>query len=96
MVTVLEQLNKVLEYKVLIKAVLGYTFSCIVLHLIMNQLIIWLGFENSFFKPNLAEILKPVIETIQNQEILWLEGWKTKKIVKNERYLSSVNFIYFW
>lgn len=51
----------------LIKAVLGYTFSCVVVHLVMNQVIVWLGYEGMFYKPDLSEILKPVIETVQNQ-----------------------------
>lgn len=52
--TLLEQLNKVLEYKVLVKALLGYTFTCIVTHLVLNQLILILGYQDAFYKPNLA------------------------------------------
>ncbi len=58
--TLLEQLNKLLEYKVLIKALLGYTFTCIVVHLVLNQLIAWCGYENNFFNPNLSQILGTV------------------------------------
>ena len=52
MISLLEQINKALEYKFLIKALLGYTFTCIVVHLLANQAIAWLGYEDYFFKPN--------------------------------------------
>lgn len=68
--SLLEQLNKFLEYKVLIKAVLGYTFSCVVVHLLMNRVIIWFGYEEAFFKPELSLILKTIIEPFQNEQIL--------------------------
>lgn len=46
MISLLEQLNKALEYKFLVKALLGYTFTCIVFHLLANQAISWLGYED--------------------------------------------------
>ena len=50
----------------LIKALLGYTFSIVVIHLVANQVIIWCGYENLFYKPDLLQILKPIVETVQN------------------------------
>jgi len=57
MVTLLEQLNKVLEYKVLIKALLGYAFTCVVVHLVLNQVVLWFGWGDMFFRPDLVKIL---------------------------------------
>jgi hypothetical protein len=70
MISLLEQLNKALEYKFLVKALLGYTFTCIVFHLLANQAISWLGYEELFFKPNLSLLFNPVSENGQNEQIL--------------------------
>lgn len=51
---------------------LGYTFSCVVVHLVMNQLILWFGYEDIFYKPDLSKLLKPIIESVQNEQILWV------------------------
>jgi hypothetical protein len=73
MISLLEQVNKALEYKFLIKALLGYTFTCIVVHLLANEAIAWLGYEEHFYKPNFELLFKAVTEmseSASNEQIL--------------------------
>jgi hypothetical protein len=67
MISLLEQINKALEYKFLVKALLGYTFTCIVVHLLANQAIALLGYEECFFKPDFKLLFNLATQSAQKE-----------------------------
>lgn len=50
------------------KALLGYVFSCVVVHLVVNQLIVNFGYDGLFYKPDLDKILKVVVVGEQSSQ----------------------------